>query len=206
MTVFTLLLSVSLFLWSHTAQAAVLCTKKGGAVFLREACKVHETPVDPVALGLRGPGAVVKDANNSFVGVLSGQTSGVVLLQAGPASVLFPATLAGLSETATYLYHESMDCSGPGFAADLPGRELWLTQPGVVRGSKVYYVSGPPVMAAIRSASESPLQEEHCSGSLGFTPPNICCYDIGNGPYLRSPMGELDLSYLAPPFHVEVQE
>ncbi|MBI3247317.1 MAG: hypothetical protein HYZ50_12505 [Deltaproteobacteria bacterium] len=207
MTVFTLLLSLSLFLWSHTAQAAVLCTKKGGAVFLREACKAHETPVDPVALGLRGPGAVVKDTNNNFVGVLSDVPfDGGVLRQVGPASVRFAATLAGLSETSTNLEHESTDCSGPGFRDFPPESVLQLTRSGVVRGSKVYYVSGPPRMAAIRSWSESPIQEEHCSGSLGFIPPDICCYDIGYGPYLRSPMGELDLSHLVPPFHVEVQE
>lgn len=38
------------------AEAATLCSlKKGGPIFLRDACKKRETALDPVALGLQGP-------------------------------------------------------------------------------------------------------------------------------------------------------
>src|SRR5438093_11173722 len=37
------------------APAAVLCSRQGGLLRIRDACKPRETQVDPVALGLQGP-------------------------------------------------------------------------------------------------------------------------------------------------------
>src|SRR5437867_4290351 len=74
--------------------ATVLCKKKSGAVFVRNACKPKETRLDPDALGLRvsqgakgdkgdpgqrvqgptgaaGPALVVKDSNGAFVGLVT---------------------------------------------------------------------------------------------------------------------------------------
>lgn len=48
-------LSLGLSLGARAADAAVLCSSKKGAVFVRDACKRKEKVVDPVALGLRGP-------------------------------------------------------------------------------------------------------------------------------------------------------
>jgi len=58
-----------------SANAAVLCAPKSeqGSVSVRTECKKNEVQLDPVALGLRGPtgpGAVVRDANGAFVGVM----------------------------------------------------------------------------------------------------------------------------------------
>src|SRR2546427_11092881 len=39
------------------ARALVVCKKKSGAVFLRDACKKKETVVDPAAFGATGPQA-----------------------------------------------------------------------------------------------------------------------------------------------------
>jgi hypothetical protein len=50
--VFTLLLAV---VGTAAADAAVLCQRRSGALFVRPACKKKEVPVDPVALGLVGP-------------------------------------------------------------------------------------------------------------------------------------------------------
>jgi hypothetical protein len=38
-----------------SAYAAVLCSNPSGSVFVRTACKAHETQLDPAALGLVGP-------------------------------------------------------------------------------------------------------------------------------------------------------
>lgn len=47
---------VIVLLLGSTAQAAVLCATKKGAVKLRsETCKPKETALDPIALGLQGP-------------------------------------------------------------------------------------------------------------------------------------------------------
>src|SRR5262245_29251380 len=42
-------------LGASTLDAAVLCKRPTGAVFLREACRKKEAAIDPVALGLQGP-------------------------------------------------------------------------------------------------------------------------------------------------------
>ena len=41
--------------FTTTADAAVLCANASGSVFVRDACKSSEKPLDPVALGLVGP-------------------------------------------------------------------------------------------------------------------------------------------------------
>src|SRR6266446_9161967 len=47
---------------SAPADAVVLCVKKSGALFLREACKRKETQVDPASFGATGPTGVSGDA------------------------------------------------------------------------------------------------------------------------------------------------
>jgi hypothetical protein len=49
-----LLAVVLVGLWGQ-ADAAVLCQKKNGALFVREECKFVEHQIDPVAVGLQGP-------------------------------------------------------------------------------------------------------------------------------------------------------
>jgi len=39
----------------YPVDAAVLCQRHSGALFVRPACKKKETPVDPAAVGLSGP-------------------------------------------------------------------------------------------------------------------------------------------------------
>src|SRR5690349_10014879 len=43
------------------ADAVVLCVKKSGALFLREACKRKETQVDPASFGATGPTGAAGD-------------------------------------------------------------------------------------------------------------------------------------------------
>src|SRR5262245_37345549 len=67
-----LLMLIVLLGLSFPVEAAVLCApKKGtGAVFVRETCKKNERQLDPAALGLRGPGAIVKDSRGTLVGMV----------------------------------------------------------------------------------------------------------------------------------------
>src|SRR5437667_220750 len=46
---------------SAPADAVVLCVKKSGALFLREACKRKETQVDPASFGATGPTGAAGD-------------------------------------------------------------------------------------------------------------------------------------------------
>lgn len=114
MAAFTLLLSLSLFLWSHTAQAAVLCTKKGGAVFLREACKAHETPVDPATLGIQPP--AVYDSTGKKVGDTA-DTYGNLYFRFGEYVAPLNVTSDGIFswDYPVRLYWASTDCSGTPF-------------------------------------------------------------------------------------------
>ena len=49
-------LAVGLMLVAARGEATVLCKTRSGTVKVRDACRVNEAPVDPVALGLHGPG------------------------------------------------------------------------------------------------------------------------------------------------------
>src|SRR5437660_704821 len=78
---------------STSMRADVLCKRRDATLKVRDTCKLTETQVDPVALGLQGPpgapgpqgvkgdpglqgppgpGVVVRDANGAFVGQVVG--------------------------------------------------------------------------------------------------------------------------------------
>jgi hypothetical protein len=181
--------------------AAVLCAPKSGqgTIRIREVCKKNEVQLDLVALGLLEPGAVVRDANESFVGTV--YYGGSVLRQVGEIAVEFPVTKAGLIQEGLGLYHESTDCSGPALMA-ASTEELLLVR-GWVRGTTVYY---PPSSGSIKpnSVSFTPISAADCWSV--FIPPNICCDVAGNVPAIYGPPGTINLSHLVSPFHVEVQE
>ena len=126
------------------ADALVLCApKKGtGPVTVQTACGKNEVQLNPATLGLQGPpgpmgpqgvpgqtgpqgptgpGAVVKDANGMFIGVLShidltAITSWGVLRDVGGTTVLIPVLYSPPSfyRSPVTLLYESTDCSGPG--------------------------------------------------------------------------------------------
>jgi hypothetical protein len=112
----------------------------------------------------------------------------------------------GFVEDFFQLYHESLDCTGPGFLLQSEGGAL--TVGGLVRGSTAFYPSESTVTATERSYSESPRQQTDCPNNPNqfFIPPNTCCSHVGPQSSEIYPAEELDVSYLVPPFHVEVQE
>jgi hypothetical protein len=95
----SIVVSVSLAILLSTSAspfAAVLCSKKSGAVVLRDACKKKETAIDPTGLGLQGPkgdtgaqgvpGAQGPGAHWAIVrgdGTIAAQTGGITVTTAG---------------------------------------------------------------------------------------------------------------------------
>jgi hypothetical protein len=65
-------------------EAAVLCSNASGSVFIRAACQVNETALDPVALGLVGPAGPVGPPGPA------GPTG-----EQGPQGALGPAGVSG---------------------------------------------------------------------------------------------------------------
>jgi hypothetical protein len=47
--------AVALIIGGGAARAAVFCQRRSGALFVRQSCKKHETPVDLATLGMIGP-------------------------------------------------------------------------------------------------------------------------------------------------------
>lgn len=169
--------------WSRV-DAAVLCTPKSGqgSVSVRTECKKNEVQLDPAALGLQGPvgaqgqkgdkgdaglqgpagpGAVVRDANGAFVALLLEEHR--VIRQGGDFAVRFAVDETGPVETPSHiLEYESTNCSGPAFVPVDPTVEQQLVRNGGVRGTTVYYVSGPPVTVTPRSFSTAPVSQQDC--------------------------------------------
>lgn len=204
-------ISVFVFLVGMVASvdAAVLCTAKSGqgAIRVRESCLKNEKLLDPVTVGLRGPGAVVKDANGALVGVVAQVNSWTyVVRQVGAIGVFFRVKESGWLEEGLTIEHASADCSDAGFFS-YPNDYL-LVKSGLIRGTTGFFSSAPATMATLASTSHSPVQQTDCPNSSlrFFIPPDICCEKTGPISALRYPAQTIDLSHLVPPFHVEVQE
>ena len=82
MTRLVVVLTLALVATSSPVSALVLCTKKSGAMFLREACKKKEQPVDPVALNLQGPSGDKGDQGDPGA---AGSSLGYALIKPGVA-------------------------------------------------------------------------------------------------------------------------
>jgi hypothetical protein len=142
---------------SARAEADVFCKKANGALLLRTTCKPTQTQINPASLGLKGPkgdkgdtglqglpgpGTVVKDTDNDFVGILF-EEHGWVLRQLNDTALRFQVTKEGILASHTEFDHESIDCSGPAFVPPQSDEEeKSLVQTGRVRGVIVYYASG----------------------------------------------------------------
>jgi hypothetical protein len=204
------------------AAALVMCGRKtgsgqlapGSTIKLRDACKVNEALVDPVALGLQGPkgdqgdqgvagppgpGSKLKDANGTVVGPVFffdlPSTRTVVAVSVG--SVRF-AVEARQDGTALYggsppqFYYASDDCTGPSlvYSSSVPSPAGLLDS--TVSASpapqyQVYYPTGPGVHQTAHS------------------------YRAVNGGSCQIGTNDLDLAPVAgsvtftTPFHIEIQ-
>ena len=220
------------------AQADVLCKKPNGALSVRTQCKGKEVQLDPAALGLQGPAgplglqgpkgdkgdvglqgpagpaAVVKDANEGFVGVLSpNYANGVngVLIQTEDslAMVLINPDGTFLDQSFRVVY-TSTDCSGPAGllpqASNPPSPGLFSI--GFVVDFTLYYTSSDSLSGSIHSAAiigEDNLGPQSCNPGQFFVSPHACCYTESGTGAGKSVMRTFDLSGFVLPFHVELQ-
>src|SRR5437879_9781194 len=76
------------------ARAVVLCQKKSGALFLRDACKRKETQVDPASFGATGPTGASGDTGPTGGAGPMGPT-GPTGSGAGPTGPVGPTGAAG---------------------------------------------------------------------------------------------------------------
>lgn len=233
------------------ADALVLCQKPNGALLVRPQCTKNEVQLDPVTLGLQGPpgpmgphgvpgqtglqgpaglpgpagpGAVVKDANSTFVGLLLDVTIGVdyprevvseVLRSVGNTAIVFRASSQGFAPL--LLYYQSTDCSGPGLqdaSGITSGNVTSIPIPdflsaGQILGTTLYYTTTPGVLIELHSFSIAPLDTlGSCNGSRVLIPPSTCCFGPGDtNPFTLSvaPATTAELPTFVPPLHVEVQ-
>ncbi len=231
------------------ARSAVLCAGRTGSglIRMREMCKTNETPVDPVALGLQGPkgesgsagppgrdgatgpGAIIRDSDGYFVGVvvdvrLSGNLEPFTILRRlGTASVLMTVNgrgyFAGVVETDprapndpawdTRFWYETPDCTGPVFVTTM-GEDQLVKRPRVTWGPLgCTGAIGPLPCRQFAYIPEGPVSSRPpLAWRASFEFPSRC----EPAPYFGSVFPstavgvEFDLSVLGlvPPFHVEV--
>jgi hypothetical protein len=133
------------------AEAMVLCAQKSGTVKVREVCKPKEVQLDPAALGLRGPGAVVKDANGALVGVSTGY--GILRNVEGIwVALLIDSNTGNFVKGSMSFWHESADCSGTGLMFATPTQ---LVAGSKILGTTLYYAStGTTVTISSHSKSD----------------------------------------------------
>lgn len=198
---------------SYPVSAAVLCVKHDdGALTAREVCKVNETQVDPVALGLQGPpGAAltVRDNNGRFVGLLVDPVFERVARRVGNETVLLDVAQDGFHEfTGLTLLYATGDCSGDAFFPPSPGiTDATLTRRGVVVLARqiAYFAVAPVAERTMRSSLELPADHDYCVQTGGtFVPPAGCCrvFEPGGDVFVFG-AGALDLREFVPPFHVD---
>lgn len=191
---------------------AVLCRKKNGAVFSRDACKRRETVLDPATIGAVGASGeagangttqprlrVVDAAGRTLPGTLT--SSGELTLPAGDG-------LAGLAMRETggvgdRAYFEAASCQGPPL---LKARNGSLYGGVLVIGSTYYYGIGPDQDRSVQS-ERSVVGASDCTGP-GTTydaATRVCCqtftpFDFGTN--VGTPLA-LELT---PPLRVELAE
>jgi len=202
-----------------TAEAGVLCKTRTGKLFVRDACKPKDVPVDLTAsgpLGTRGAagptgaagfGAVLKDANDALVGVVLDEpaifpTPGTHAVRTVEGQVVsLPVDLTtGFPDTAVpfVAYYEQPGCTGRAFLSPaLPG--TLMISPAYVHGGLAFFpVDAPTIHNAVSILSFT--TPGLCAGT--FTAPDQCCTPSGVSSFLlEARVFALGTLGLVPPFH-----
>ena len=205
-----------------TADAALLCKTRSGKLFVREACKRRDVPVDLAAsgplgaqgaagpTGLAGFGAVLKDANDAFVGVIVDEPAffpipgshAVRTVEGQVVSLPFDLT-TGFPDTAVPVvaYYEEPGCTGRAFLTPILAASLMISPAYVHDGLAFFPVDAPTLHNAISVLTFT--TPGSCSGT--FTAPDQCCTPASVSTFLTEarvfPLGTLGL---VPPFHSAV--
>lgn len=184
---------------------AILCRAKNDAVFVRDACKRKEVPVDlpkgdPGPKGASSLRARVVDAADKTIGHLT--AFGEIVMRQGDVVLHARATVDGFVQ-ASAVYFDAADCAG----TPLVQATVTLYQRLEVIGASGYYTSDPIARHAVLSALTKRLAA-NCMGA-GQTydaASGLCCTNLGT-PWM-TPAGRaipLDIGGFAPPFRVEIE-
>jgi hypothetical protein len=187
----------------HAADAA-LCRTKGGALFIRDACKRKETAVavskgDQGPMGTSPPRVRAVDAAGRTIGFING--SGNVVFQEGNVAVAV-RTLGDRFQPAGEIFFETADCTGTRFV--FPGYSTLYMIARVI-GTTVYY-AGEPVVDHTFASSLFAISESDCTtaGGTFIAAVGACCRPATPFTAPAAPALEFDLGSFTPPFHVEV--
>ncbi len=191
---------------------AVLCRKKNGAVFERDACKRKETPLDPATIGAVGaPGEagtagttqprlrIVDGMGRQLPGAISASGE-LVLTTADRVAGLQVGRDGVINDTFVY---ESIDCSGQTLLRVSVGE---LYDGAAVVGGSLLYGGGPTTTVNVQSrrfASEASA----CTG-LGFAYDPVsgtCCEQLSPFDVPTAVATPLPFDFV-PPFTVTLEE
>ncbi|HXJ34192.1 MAG TPA: hypothetical protein VMS22_09155 [Candidatus Eisenbacteria bacterium] len=184
---------------------AALCRGKGGALFVREACKRRETPVvvpkgDQGPTGPSGPRVRAVDASGKAIGFIN--ASGLVVVRQGDVALAMTATTDGFVPTGG-LFFETTDCSGAGF---VPFQYSTLYQRARVVGRTAYYTGEPLTDHLLKSvlAIQTPSACTTAGGTYNVLL-DACCEPRTPFTEATGPALSLDLDAFTAPFHVEIE-
>ena len=169
--------------------------------------------------GPAGPGAVVKDANGTFVGLFLSPTGlasyAEVLRNIGNTAVVFFINPQGLPSL--HLYYGSTGCNGTALMDPSLDSKLAIYESspipffssGQVLETTLYYTTAPGLRVQACSESFAPVQASNCNApNHSFIPPDTCCFTPAPSCSvinikLLAPFATTTLPAFAPPFHVE---
>jgi hypothetical protein len=190
----------------HAADAA-LCRTKGGALFVRDACKRKETAVvvpkgDQGPMGASPPRVRALDAGGRTIGFVNG--NGNVVIQQGNVAVAV-RTLGDRFPPTGGIFFETPDCTGARFL--YPGYST-MYQGARVIGSTAYYGGEPVVEHTLASSLSGFFSQSDCTtaGGTFIAALGACCLPV-TPPRLEAdaPALEIDLGTFTPPFHLEIE-
>jgi hypothetical protein len=205
-----------------TAEAGLLCKTRSGKLFVREACKRRDVPVDLAASGPLGAngaagatgatgsagfGAVMKDANGALVGVIMDEPAifpvpgtRVVRTLDGQVVSLGVDPATGFPDTpiAFVAYFEEPGCTGRAFLAPLLPGTLMIS-PAFVHDDLAFYAVDSLAMHNAVSVLTFTTPGS-CPGT--FTAPDQCCIPAAVSTFLvEARVFALGTLGLVPPFH-----
>jgi hypothetical protein len=213
------------------ADAAVLCTKRSGAVVIRDACKRREHPLDlaqfgasgpqgtpgtagtPGTPGATGPGVFVLDANGALVGPMIDEVnifvaplSGRVVRRLGNDVVSIPVDpVAGFPETPTPppRFFANANCTGQMYVIPPPVASFAIDPTTIIHDSVAYYALSPGSTLAYASVLSFFVAPASCTGGGGTVVGADGCCSASASSTTLSPAGSFDLSTLGlvAPFH-----
>ena len=205
-----------------TADAAVLCTKKTGAVVIRDACKKKERAMNLAdfgasgpqgAPGATGPGVFVVDANGALVGpvvdelnIFTSPLMARVVRKLGNDVVSIPVDpAAGFPETASPppVFFANAGCSGQSYVLPPPIPTFALAFTTIIHGGVAYYGVSSGASHTFASVLVFFVTPASCTGGGGtVVGADACCVPSVSSATL-SPSGSFNLATLnlVAPFH-----